>query len=453
MKKNDVLEVEVIDNGFKGEGIAKAEDYTIFVPGLIKGEKAKVKILKVQKDIAFAKVEELIKKSKYRVEPDCSTYEKCGGCDLRHMTYLQTLRLKKEALINTLRKELGDKVDSIKINKFVDMDYPFYYRNKLQYPVGVGEDGKAIIGVYSERSHRIVPTYDCKIQNESAQEIAQKIIDFMNKNDIPAYNEETLKGYIRHIIIRTAYSTEDIMITLVVNNLKIPKEEELVKYLTRKYKKIKTIVKNLNDQNTNVILGEKTQVIYGDGFIFDYLGEYKFKISPMSFYQVNPIQTEKLYDLAVNKAKLTGKENVFDLYCGIGTIGLYAARKSKMVFGIEVIPDAIVDAKRNAEINNIHNVEFVAGEVETEFPKLLKEEEITPDVVFIDPPRKGCAISVVRKLLEVKPSKIVYISCNPATLARDLKLLSESYDIDEITPVDQFCYTHHVESVAVLKLM
>ena len=452
MKKNEIIEVDIIDNGFKGEGIAKFEDYTIFIPGLIKGEVAKVKILKVQKDIAYAKIEEIITKSKYRVEPDCPTYEKCGGCDLRHMSYLQTIRLKKEALLKTLRKELGDELDAIKINKFVDMDYPFYYRNKLQFPVGIGEDGKAIMGVYSERSHRIIPTADCKIQNELAQEIAQSIIEFMNKNNIPAYDEKTLEGIVRHIIIRTAYSTEEIMITLVVNDMAIPKEKELVKFLTQKYRKIKTIVKNLNDQNTNVILGDTTQVIYGDGYIFDYLGEYRFKISPLSFYQVNPIQTEKLYDVAISKAKLTGKENVFDLYCGIGTIGLFASRKANKVYGIEVIPEAIVDAKRNAVINNVKNIEFVAGEVESELPKILKEENISPDVVFVDPPRKGCAASVIKKLLEVKPSRIIYISCNPATLARDLKLLSEGYSIKEITPVDQFCYTHHVECVVALKL-
>ena len=452
MKKNEIIEVDIIDNGFKGEGIAKYEDYTIFIPGLIKGEVAKVKILKVQKDIAYAKIEEIITKSKYRVEPDCPTYEKCGGCDLRHMSYLQTIRLKKEALLKTLRKELGDELDAIKINKFVDMDYPFYYRNKLQFPVGIGEDGKAIMGVYSERSHRIIPTADCKIQNELAQEIAQSIIEFMNKNNIPAYDEKILEGIVRHIIIRTAYSTEEIMITLVVNDMAIPKEKELVKFLTQKYRKIKTIVKNLNDQNTNVILGDTTQVIYGDGYIFDYLGEYRFKISPLSFYQVNPIQTEKLYDVAISKAKLTGKENVFDLYCGIGTIGLFASRKASKVYGIEVIPEAIVDAKRNAVINNVKNIEFVAGEVESELPKILKEENISPDVVFVDPPRKGCAASVIKKLLEVKPSRIIYISCNPATLARDLKLLSEGYSIKEITPVDQFCYTHHVECVVALKL-
>lgn len=452
MKKNEIIEVDIIDNGFKGEGIAKFEDYTIFIPGLIKGEVAKVKILKVQKDIAYAKIEEIITKSKYRVEPDCPTYEKCGGCDLRHMSYLQTIRLKKEALLKTLRKELGDELDAIKINKFVDMDYPFYYRNKLQFPVGICEDGKAIMGVYSERSHRIIPTADCKIQNELAQEIAQSIIEFMNNNNIPAYDEKTLEGIVRHIIIRTAYSTEEIMITLVVNDMAIPKEKELVKFLTQKYRKIKTIVKNLNNQNTNVILGDTTQVIYGDGYIFDYLGEYRFKISPLSFYQVNPIQTEKLYDVAISKAKLTGKENVFDLYCGIGTIGLFASRKASKVYGIEVIPEAIVDAKRNAVINNVKNIEFVAGEVESELPKILKEENISPDVVFVDPPRKGCAASVIKKLLEVKPSRIIYISCNPATLARDLKLLSEGYSIKEITPVDQFCYTHHVECVVALKL-
>ena len=312
MKKNDVIEVEIVDNGFKGEGIAKVDGFTIFIPALIKGEKAKVKILKVQKEIAFAKIEEIITKSKYRVEPDCPTYEKCGGCDLRHMTYLQTLRLKKEALVNTLRKELGDLVDNIKINKFVDMENPYYYRNKLQFPVARDENGQAMIGVYSERSHRIIPTTDCKIQNELAQEIAQNIVKFMNKNGITAYDEQSLDGIVRHIIIRTGYSTDEIMITLVVNDFKVPNEAELINYLTKKYRKIRTIVKNLNNQNTNVILGDKNINILGKGYIRDYLGDYLFKISPLSFYQVNPVQAEALYNIAIENAGITKDDIVFD---------------------------------------------------------------------------------------------------------------------------------------------
>ncbi len=449
MQKNEEYIVDILDTGFKGEGIAKIDGITVFVPGLIKGEKAKVKLLKVNKTLAYAKTVEIIGPSKYRVEPDCATYEKCGGCVLRHIKYFETLRMKEQAVQNTLKKELGH---DVKVEKCIPMAEPYYYRNKLQYPVGQNENAKAVMGVFSERSHRIIPPVDCKIQNETAQKVAKSILEFVNENNISGYNEEENSGLLRHIIIRVGNSTKEIMVTLVVTDFNIPKERELVNFLIKKYPKIRTIAKNLNSNITNVVLGDKTKTIYGDGYIFDYLKEFKFKISPLSFYQVNSIQTEKLYSKAVEYASLTGKETVFDLYCGIGTIGIFASKKIKKLYGIETVPEAIKDAKENAKINDIKNAEFFVGDVENILPKLVKEKKLSADVVFIDPPRKGCERIVLDTLLKVKPKTIVYVSCNPATLARDLKVLEKSYNIVECTPVDMFSFSFHCEAVTHLKL-
>jgi len=452
LKKNDEIVVDIVDTGFKGEGIAKVDGLTIFIPDLLTGEKAKIKLLKVNKTIAYGKLIELLEKSQYRQKVDCSTYDKCGGCSMRHIKYYHTLKMKEQALDITLQKELGH---TVKINKCVKMEEPFYYRNKLSFPVGTQEvDGKeqVICGVFSERSHRIIETKDCLIQNEVAQKIIKDIIKFANENDISGYDEEKNLGLLRHIVIRVGNSTKQIMVTLVLTNMKLPYEKELVNMLVKKYPKIRTIAKNVNDKITNVILGDKTKTIYGDGYIIDYLKEFKFKISPLSFYQVNSIQTEKLYTKAVEYAELTGKETVFDLYCGIGTIGIFASKKIKKLIGIETVPDAIKDAKENAKLNDIKHAEFHVGDVENILPKLVKEKKLKADVVFLDPPRKGCEKVVLETLLKVKPQRIVYVSCNPATLARDLKILEKKYDIIECTPVDQFCYSPHIESVTKLVL-
>jgi 23S rRNA (uracil1939-C5)-methyltransferase len=449
MKKNEEYLVDIIDNGFQGEGIAKIDGQIVFIPTTIKGEKVKIKILKVTSKCAYGKALEIIEKSESRIESDCKTYSKCGGCSLRHVNYSETLNMKKVAVQNTLRKMLGNNID---VKDTIGMENPMYYRNKLQYPVGTNENGEAVIGVYSERTHKIIPTQNCKIQNEISQNIANDILNFINENKIPAYNEETLEGILRHIVIRIGVTTNEIMVTLVVNAMKFPKEKELVEFLTQKYQEIKTIAKNLNNKNTNVILGDKTEIIFGDGYIYDYLGECKFKISPMSFYQVNPIQTKKLYSKAVEYASLTGEETIFDLYCGIGTIGIFASNKVKKMYGIETIPEAIEDAKENAKLNNIENAEFFVGDVEKVLPDLIEKRNLRADVVFIDPPRKGCDKIALDTILKVEPKKVVYVSCNPATLARDLKILEEKYEIKEVTPVDMFPFTSHVECVACLEL-
>ena len=450
LKKNEEYIVEIIDNGFQGEGIAKIDNVAIFIPNAIKGEKVKIKILKVTSKVAYGKIIEILEKSEDRIEDiDCETFSRCGGCALRHVKYEKTLEMKKEAVETTLRKALGREV---KISEVLKMDEPYNYRNKLQYPVGIDNNGKPVMGVFAERTHVIIPTKDCKIQDVLSQKIANEIFEFIENNNIKVYNEKSLSGSIRHIIIRIGKKTNEVMVTLVSNTAEIEKEKELVNYITSKYKEIKTIVKNINDKNTNVILGRKNKVLFGNGYIYDYLGEFKFKISTMSFYQVNPIQTEKLYGKAVEYANLNGNETVFDLYCGIGTIGIFASKNVKNLYGIETIPEAIDDAGQNAKENNLENAEFFVGDVEKTLPEFIRERKINPDVVFVDPPRKGCDKTALDTLLQIEPKRIVYVSCNPATLARDLKILEEKYNIEKLSICDMFPFTHHIESIASLVL-
>ena len=449
LKKNEDYIVDIIDNGYQGEGIAKIDGMTIFIDNAIKGEKVKIKILKVLKTKAYGKIVEIIKVSPNRCKKtDCATFPKCGGCNLRHIEYEKTLEIKKTIVENNIKK-IG--IENVKVNDCIGMKNPFFYRNKLQYPVGI-VDNKPTIGVFAKRSHRIIETKNCLIQNKKIQEVANDIFDFIVKNNIPVYNEEDQTGQIRHIYIRIGIKTQEVMVILVTNKRKITKEKELVEYITSKYSEIKTVVKNINSKFTNVILGNENIVLYGNGYIEDNLLGNRFKISPMSFYQVNPIQTEKLYSEAIKGANLKGDETIFDLYCGIGTIGICASKHVKKVYGIETVPQAIEDAKENVKINKLNNLEFITGNVEEELPKLVDEINIKPDLVFIDPPRKGCDNKTIETLLKVEPKKIIYISCNPATLTRDLKQLEEKYQIKEITPVDMFPFTSHIESIAILNL-
>ena len=448
IKKNEIFEVNIIDNGFKGEGIAKINDFTVFIPGLIKGEKARIKILKVNSSYAFGKVEELLVSSEKRRKIDCETYNMCGGCNMRHIDYGEVLELKRNIVKSAFRKENLE----VEVEPTVGMDNPLFYRNKLIYPVGIGKDNRPVMGIYAQRTHRIVGTTKCRIQNEKLQEVVNDIFSFIKSEGIKVYDEATLSGEIRHLVLKIGIKTNQVMVILVSNSDNITKEKELVEYITGKYKEVKTIVKNINKENTNVVLGTKNEVLYGDGYIYDELLGFKFKISPFSFYQVNPTQTEKLYSLAIEGAKLTGKETIFDLYCGIGTIGICASKKVKKIYGIETVPQAIEDAKENAKENNIENAEYIVGDVENKLPELIKEKNITPDVVFIDPPRKGCEKTAIDTILSVSPKKIVYVSCNPPTLARDLKIFKEKYEIEKVIPVDMFPFTGHCEVISVLKL-
>lgn len=449
LQKNQEYIVDIIDDGFEGQGIAKIDGFTIFIPGAIKGEKVRILIVKVLSSHAFGKLLEILEASKYRQEADCSTYKRCGGCNLRHIKYEETLKMKQNAVQSLVNKTLKNK---LQVQETIGMDNPYHYRNKAQYPVGIDKKGEPVIGVFANRTHEVIPIENCLIQNPKSEEIAKFILNFIKKEHISIYNEETRKGLFRHIVIKVGIKTGEIMCILVINGKTIPKEEILIKNLVENFPQIKTIVKNINTKNTNVILGQDNINVYGDGHIEDILGEYKFKISPLSFYQVNPIQAEKLYELGVKMAEISKEDTVFDLYCGIGTISIFMAKYAKKVYGVEIVEDAIKDAKENAKLNNVTNTEFFAGDAEIVLDELINQKKVIPDIVMFDPPRKGLAKNSINNILNIKPKKIVYISCNPATLVRDLAEFESLYEVKSIVPVDMFPFTSHVECVAVLQL-
>lgn len=449
VKKNETYVVDIIDNGYDGEGIAKINEFTVFVPNAIKGEKVKILIVKVLTSYAFGKITEIIEESKYRTESDCETYKRCGGCSLRHIEYNQTLKMKQNAVQSLVNKTLKNKIS---VQETLGMENPQNYRNKAQYPVGINKDGKPVMGVFANRTHEIIPIKECFIQDKQAEKVAKFIFDFITKNNISIYDEKTRKGLVRHIVTKIGKKTNEIMCVIVINGIQMPKEDELVEAVTSNFKNVKTIVKNINMKNTNVILGKENINLYGDGYITDILGEYTFKISPLSFYQVNPIQAEKLYNIGVEGANITKDDVVFDLYCGIGTISLFMAKNAKKVYGIEIVEEAIEAAKENAKMNGVENTEFIAGDVEEILDELINEKAITPDIVMVDPPRKGLDNKSIDNILRIKPKRLVYISCNPATLVRDLAKLEDDFKIDFIKPVDMFPFTSHVECCSVLYL-
>ncbi len=449
IQKNQEYVVDIIDNGFEGEGIAKIDDFAIFIPGAIKGEKIKILIVKVLSSHAFGKIVEIIEESEFRQKADCTTYKRCGGCNLRHVKYEQTLKMKQNAVQSLVNKTLKNKIN---VQETIGMENPFHYRNKAQYPLGRSKDGKPIIGVFANRTHEVIPMEKCYIQNPNSEKIAKFILEFIKKNNLSIYDEISRKGLFRHIVIKVGIKTNEIMCVLVINGKAIPKEKELIKELTQRFPNIKTIVKNINTKNTNVILGQENINIYGNGYIKDILGEYTFKISPLSFYQVNPIQAEKLYNLGVEQAQITKNDIVFDLYCGIGTISIFMSKYAKKVYGVEIVKDAVKDAIENAGINNVTNTEFYAGKVEIILDELINKKNIVPNVIMVDPPRKGLDKNSINNIMKIKPRKIVYISCNPATLIRDLACFEELYDIRTITPVDMFPFTSHVECCALLEI-
>ena len=449
IQKNQEYIVDIIDNGFEGEGIAKIDNFTIFIPGTIKGEKVRILIVKVLSSHGFGKIVEIIEKSPVRQEVDCNTYKRCGGCNLRHVKYEETLKMKQNAVQSLVNKTLKNK---IKVKETVGMENPLYYRNKAQYPIGINKKGEPVIGVFANRTHEVIPIDNCLIQNKKSEEIAKFIVEFIKEKNISIYDEKTGKGLVRHIVTKVGIKTGEIMCVIVINGHKIPNENELVENLKTRYPEIKTIVKNINMKNTNVILGQENINLYGNGYIEDILGEYKFKISPLSFYQVNPVQAEKLYDLGVSMAEITKNDVVFDLYCGIGTISLFMSKFAKKVYGIEIVEESVKMAKENAKNNNVSNTEFFAGDVEIVLDDLINNKGLKADVVMFDPPRKGLDKKSIENILNIRPKKIVYISCNPATLIRDLADFENEYDIKTIIPVDMFPFTSHVECVTVLTL-
>ena len=449
VKKNEKYVVEILDNGFEGEGITKIDGFTVFVQGAIKGEKVEILVLKVLTSYAFAKIIKVIEKSPYRIDVDCNTYKRCGGCNLRHIDYKYTLEIKRNAVQSLVSKTLKN---DVKVLDTLGMIDPYFYRNKVQYPVGFDKEGKPCFGIFANRTHDIVQIDKCYIQSEKSQEIAKYVFQLWIENDLSIYNEKTRKGLLRHIVIKNGFKTEEFMCVLVINGTDFDNKAKIINSIINKFSMIKTIVLNINTDNTNVIMGKNNVILYGDGIIEDILGDYRFKISPLSFYQVNPIQAEKLYNIAVDYANISKEDIVFDLYCGIGTISLFMSKFAKKIYGIEIVEEAVKAAKENAELNDVRNADFIAGDVELVLDNLINNKGIIPNVVMVDPPRKGLDNNSIQNLLKVKANKIIYISCNPATLVRDLAKLENAYDIVNIKPVDMFPYTSHVEVCALLEL-
>lgn len=448
IKKNEIYTITITDLGTQGEGIGKINGYTLFVKNTLPQEEVKVLVVKANKNYGYGKVIEIIKPSPYRVEPNCSVAGKCGGCTIQHLDYKTQLAQKQNMVKQNIIRIGG--FDSVEVFPTIGMTEPYYYRNKSQYPISIDKDG-INIGFYSLGSHKIVNCDGCLIGSKADSNIINIIKNFIRANDITSYNEETGKGLLRHILIRTGFYTNEIMVCLVINSHSFKYKNQLVESL-KTVKEIKSIVLNYNTTKSNVILGNKCETLWGNDYITDKIGDLMFKISPLSFFQVNPQQTNKLYSKALEFADLKGNEIVIDAYCGIGTISLFLAKKAKKVYGIEIVAPAVENAIENAKLNNINNVEFFTGKSEDIVPSLYKEEGVKPDVMVVDPPRKGCEESLLKLMLDMKPQKIVYVSCDSATLSRDLKILCSSkvYKIEKVQPVDMFPHTNHVESVVLL---
>ena len=448
LKKNDQVEIQIEDIGSAGEGIGRYEGYTLFVKDTVIADRALVQVTKTGKTYGYARVVKLLQPSEYRVEPRCPIAARCGGCQLQHVDYQKELEYKDNKVRNCLTRIGG--FTELVMEPICGMEDPWHYRNKSQFPVGRNRDGSIAIGFYAGRSHDIIDTKHCYIGAEINIEILEFLRAFFKKYNLEPYQEESHKGLLRHILTRVGFQTSEVMVCLVVNATDIPHKDELIEGLT-KIKGMKSICLNVNKEKTNVILGSRVIPLWGDPFITDKIGEISYQISPLSFYQVNPVQTKKLYDIALDYADLHGDEVVWDLYCGIGTISLFLAQKAKQVYGVEIIPQAIEDAKKNAELNDIHNTNFYVGAAEEVLPKAYKEEKIYADVIVVDPPRKGCDQSLLDTIIAMAPKRVVYVSCDPATLARDLKYLCEKdFELVKVRAVDQFSYSVHVETVALL---
>jgi 23S rRNA (uracil1939-C5)-methyltransferase len=449
VNKNDYIDVVFEDLTHDGAGVAKVDGYPIFVPNGLPGEKAQIKVIKANKGYGFGRLIEIHEKSPFRVEIMDEEAHKYGGTQLAHISYEGQLKYKENQVRQVLTR-IG-KLEDVKVLPIIGMDNPWNYRNKAQVPVGE-KDGKLIAGFFKPRSHEIVDTNESVIQLPEVNEAVQAVKEICNELNISAYDEESHKGVLRHIMARYGKQTGELMVVIITRTADIPNKNQLVEKIVAKLPKIKSIVHNVNSKRTNVILGEKTTTLWGNEVIYDYIGDVKFAISALSFYQVNPVQTKVLYEKALEYAELSGDESVIDAYCGIGTISLFLAQKAKKVFGVEVVPEAIEDAKRNAELNGFTNAEFAAGEAEVVIPKWYQEGN-SADVLVVDPPRKGCDEALLQTIIEMKPKKVVYVSCNPATLARDLRILEDGgYKTVEVQPVDMFPHTTHCEAVARIEL-
>lgn len=447
-RKNDLVTLEIEDCGIDGEGIGKADGFTVFVKDAVIGDTVTAKIIKAKKNYGYGRLMEVLKPSPYRVEPKCEFARQCGGCQLQALSYDQQLVFKTNKVKGHLER-IGGFTD-IPMEPIIGMDELFHYRNKAQFPVGRNKEGKIVTGFYAGRTHNIIENRDCALGVAENKEVLDRVIAHMEKYGIEPYNEVTGKGLVRHVLIRYGYFTKEVMVCLILNGNKIPKEEQLVKSLCE-IPGMTSITINVNKKHSNVILGEEIRLLWGQEYITDRIGDISYQISPLSFYQVNPMQTQKLYAKALEYADLHGQETVWDLYCGIGTISLFLAQKAKFVRGVEIVPVAIENAKENAKLNGLENTEFFVGKAEEVLPREYKKNGVYADVIVVDPPRKGCDETLLETMIEMNPERIVYVSCDSATLARDLKYLCErGYELRKVCPVDQFGMTVHVETVVLL---
>lgn len=464
MKKNDTAVVKITDIGVNGEGIGKVDGYALFIKDAVIGDTVEVKVMKAKKNYGYARMMEILSPSPDRVAPRCAFARKCGGCQIQEMSYERQLAFKEQKVRGNLERiggftqELLDRV----MEPVLGMEIPFGYRNKAQFPFGTDKEGQPVTGFYAGRTHNIIPNTECALGAAVNRQILEIILKFMKNYQIPSYDETTGKGLIRHTLIRYGFTTGEIMVCLVVNGDEIPHADTLISELV-KLPGMTSITLSPNTHRTNVIMGASFKVLWGQGYITDYIGKIKYQISPLSFYQVNSIQTEKLYSLVLEYADLKGGETVWDLYCGIGTISLFLAQKAGNVYGVEIVPQAIYDARQNAKINGIENVEFFSGKAEDVLPRWYREHEgseaalrgddsrARADMIVVDPPRKGCDEAVLGTIAKMQPEKVVYVSCDPATLARDLKVLcAHGYELRRVRAVDQFPMTVHVETVILL---
>ena len=445
MEKGQHYIVQIIDMGDSGEGIGKIQDFTVFVPGALLGDEVEICLTKVKKRYGYGQMIRMIQPSTGRTEKGCDKEALCGGCQFQQLQYSQQLEWKRQKVENCLRR-IG-KLENIEVHPTLGMAEPYHYRNKAQYPIRK-VNGKTEIGFFAAKSHQLVPVTDCLIQNPINAKIIEKIKTFLNDYEISIYDDTTHKGLVRHLMIKTGAGAENVMVCLVINGETLPHHEALVQLLTQDFSEIKSVVLNHHTKASSVILGSSCTVIYGEETITEQIGDLKFQVSPLAFFQVNSLQTEVLYQKALEYAKLKGNEIVWDAYCGIGTISLFLAQKAKKVYGVEVIPEAIEDAKRNAKLNGIDNTEFYAGKAEDIIPRLY-EEGIIAETIVVDPPRKGCDEKLLQTLKQMAPSRIVYVSCDPATLARDLAYLTQKagYEVKEVQPVDMFPHSTHIETV------
>ena len=458
MNKNEKIVVKIEDIGVSGEGIGKVDGYTLFVKDALIGDTVEAVITKPKKNYGYAKMLRVLEPSPYRVEKRCPVARQCGGCQIQELSYEAQLDFKAKKVYGNLERIGGfapEFIDSV-MEPICGMENPFNYRNKAQFPIGTDKQGNIVTGFYAGRTHAIIPNTECALGVSVNKQILELILEFMNENHISAYDEETCRGLVRHVLIRYGFKTGEIMVCLVINGDKIPKSEKLVDKLV-KIDGMTSITYSVNRENTNVIMGKEIGILWGQGYITDYIGDVKYQISPLSFFQVNPVQTEKLYGLALEYADLKGDETVWDLYCGIGTISLFLAQKAKQVYGVEIVPQAIEDAKNNAKINGFTNAEFFVGKAEEVLPEYYAQYEkehgvkAYADVIVVDPPRKGCDEVLLNTMVQMQPERIVYVSCDSATLARDLKYLCENgYEVKKVRPVDQFPHTVHVETVCLL---